>query len=131
MKATFKEYEISAEFLGNKLAPWDKTKVNRNNHVITVRNTEDDTEFAFNFWASTVHPVIDTENELFEAFLCALRDADYADFDFEEFCGELGFNFEDPEAMLAYRQCKDTREKATAVIDDIPGLLMELSDHTE
>jgi hypothetical protein len=129
MKTTFKNLEITSTFLGDKA--WDVkglNTTNRNNHLITVKNTDTNKKVTFDFWASIANPGIETEEELLSAFECFVSDSIAGDMDVFDFISEFGYSDDMKEAKRIYKACTTSNKKLRKVYDgDIYELANELN----
>jgi hypothetical protein len=128
MKATFKNFTISATFTGEKESAWDST--NYNHSRVTVRNTENGKKTAFDFWGSHKNPELEREYDVLNAFYCFVSDAISGDYDFPDFCAELGYEMEQvKKAWTAWKSCKRAKEKLERIYSgDLCDLANELSE---
>lgn len=130
VKATFKQFEIKANYKGTKRAEWsDSKRQNFNNHMITVTNTETGEKARFEFWASVANPVLNKEYDILNAFYCFVSDAVSGSGTFENFCSELGYDSDSRTAEKIYRKCQKQLEKLKKIYDgDIYNLVNELQE---
>ena len=129
MKTTYKEFNLTSTFKGDKLAPWDDKQQNYNNHVITVANTELGQKASFEFWGSIVNPEIQTESELLNAFYCFVGDAISGKMDFSEFCSEFGYDEDSRKAEKIWNACKRSTVKFDRLYSgDIYDFVNELQE---
>lgn len=130
VKATFKQFEIKANYKGTKKAEWsDNRHQNFNNHMVTIKNIETEQKITFEFWASIAHPVLNKEYDILNAFYCFVSDAVSGSESFENFCSELGYDSDSRTAEKIYRKCKKQLEKLNRIYDgDIYDLVNELQD---
>lgn len=125
-KASFKNFEIKANYKGTKKAKWGD---NFNNHMITVTNTETGQKITFEFWASIANPELKTEYDILNAFYCFVSDAIAGSESFDNFCSEFGYNTNSRTAKKIHRKCKKQLEKLKKIYDDdICELANELSE---
>jgi hypothetical protein len=119
MNATFKNYSISAEYLGDKPAPWsDKDREqNYNRHRVIVRNRTSGKRVSFYFWASLAQPELRSPSDLRGAFECFLSDAIAGKQSFEDFCGDFGYDADSRKAEQAWKACSKASDKADRLID--------------
>ena len=123
MKTNYKNFEISASYVGDKVSPWDTR--NYNYHKITVKNIETKKRISFDFWCS-----IETADDILAAFYCFLSDATAGDYDIDDFYNEFYGDGEIKEAVKAWHDCQKSLKKALRVvgnIDTIYDLLNELN----
>ena len=131
MKTIFKEFRISSVYKGDKC--WQHSSVvNYNNHIITITNTLTNKRTCFEFWMSVAYPVIETKQDLLQAFQCFLEDAlaviqteDQWDF-FKEF----GYT-PNRESYEIYNACKRSATKAKRVVGNeqrLCDLVNEIND---
>lgn len=130
MKATFKNFEISAVYTGSKAANWgDKMPENWNHHRVTVKNTETSARTSFDFWASIVKSHLETEYDVLNAFYCFVGDAISGNMDFSEFCREFGYDEDSRTAEKTWKACKRSAGKMKRIYDgDIYDLSNELQE---
>lgn len=126
MKTNYKNFEITAAYVGDKCSPWDVR--NYNYHKITVKNTETRKRTTFDFWCSIAHPEIENENDILEAFDCFLRDATVGDYDLDDFYREFCGDGEIENALRAWRGCKRAYKNALRVVGDIDTVYNLLED---
>lgn len=127
MKTNYKNFEISASYVGDKVSPWDTR--NYNYHKITVKNIETKKRTSFDFWCSIAKPEIETADDILEAFSCFLSDATAGDYDIDDFYNEFCGDGEIKQAVKAWHSCQKSLKKALRVvgnIDIIYDLLNEL-----
>jgi len=126
-KATYKQFEVKASYKGTKKADWSSD--NFNNHMVTVTNTETEQKITFEFWASIVNPVLNSEYDILNAFYCFVGDAVSAKENFENFCSEFGYDSDSRTAEKIYKKCKKQLEKLNKIYTgDIYDLVNELSE---
>ncbi len=129
MKATFKNFEVSAVYTGSKAAEWGNGRKNWNHHRITVENTENGARTSFDFWASIAQPRIETEYDVLNAFYCFVSDAISGDMDFSEFYGEFGYDEDSRTAGKDWKACQRSSEELARIYDgDIYDLANELQE---
>jgi hypothetical protein len=120
-------YGIESEFFGDRA--WDCNSRNCNNHEITVENTDTGKYETFDFWASIANPGIDTEDELFSAFVCIVQDALLGSQTLENMIDEFGYY---KGICDAYAACEGTADKFLNLglhMDEIEDLLEKLEDY--
>lgn len=78
--------------------------------------------------ANTGHEL--SEDDLLFAFRCFISDAQAVEYsDFEEFCNEFGYYFENSESKQTYNACKRSLKSAQRLTDlDLCDLLNEMSE---
>lgn len=125
--ATFRNYTISAEYLGDKAAPWsdEQREQNYNRHRVIVRNRANGKRVSFDFWASLANPELRSPSDLRNAFECFLTDAIAGEQDFDSFCGDFGYDNDSRKAENIYKACVKTAQKAARLVD---GDLYELAN---
>lgn len=129
MKATFKNFEVSAVYTGSKAAEWGNGRENWNHHRIAVKNTDTGARTSFDFWASVAEPELRTEYDILNAFYCFVSDAISGDMDFSEFCGEFGYDEDSRTAEKTWKACKRSSEKMKRICDgNIYDLANELQE---
>lgn len=130
VKATFKQFEVKANYKGTKKAEWsDNRHHNFNNHMVTVINKETAQKITFEFWASIANPVLNREYDILNAFYCFVSDAVSGSESFEEFCSNMGYDLDSRTAEKIYRKCKKQLEKLNKIYDgDIYDLVNELQE---
>jgi hypothetical protein len=129
--ATFRDYSISAEYLGNKGAPFNDAKYeNYNNHRVVVRNSKTRTRVQFEFWASLAEPELRKPSDLRNAFECFLTDAIAGEQDFAEFCSDFGYDEDSRKAERIYKACKRAAAQAHRLLgsDDLYDLANQLRE---
>jgi hypothetical protein len=127
MKATFKNFTVNANFKGDKEASFIKN--NWNNHLVTVTNNDTKQRCTFEFWASIARPELDGEYDVLNAFYCFVGDAINGKMDFDEFCGEFGYDNDSRTAERTWKACKRATTKLERIYDgDIYDLANELSE---
>ena len=120
MKTTFHEFKLSSTYKGDKY--WDSSDTryqNRNNHIITVRNTLTNKKTTFEFWESIMEREIKTERQLIWAFECFLTDAlaTIQARDVWDFFSEFGYE-PSRKSFDTYNACKRSERKALRVVGD-------------
>lgn len=141
MLAEFKEFKLKSLFHGNKQPkhwddgneknPWQE---NWNNHVVHVRWGDSGLRTSFEFWGSTNDPEIDSEEDLLYAFQAFIDDVIAGEKDFEEFCGEFGFDTDSRRAERIWRMCRNSARKFRRItfgIVDPCDLYNELQEYLE
>lgn len=109
MKTNYKEFTISAEFDGKKVAPWDN--MNDRHNRVTVKNNETGKKTSFDFWGSVYEPRLETDYSLLNAFYCFVSDGLSAVDGFENFCSEFGYDTDSRRAEKIFKACKRSEEK--------------------
>lgn len=130
-KVTWKNFEITAEYKGDKPAPWTVNgRQNWNYHRITIKNTENCLRIGFDFWASIARPHLETEYDLLNAFYCFVSEALSGLETFEGFCSEFGYDTDSRTAERIWKACKSSAAKLEriAVGVDLYDLCNELSE---
>lgn len=89
MKTTYKNFEIKATYKGNK--KWGCSADNFNNHMIKVKNTDTNESITFEFWGSISNPIINTTDDLMDAFYCFVSDSMSGFDDFKQFCNSYDY----------------------------------------
>lgn len=117
MKTNYKNFELTANFIGDKECEF--IPGNYNYYKIIVKNTESKKRTSFDYWCSIMHPEIETEEEILEAFSCWLNDATAGTYDIDEFYNEFCYDGEIKQAVKAWRGCQKAYKKAARVIGDI------------
>jgi hypothetical protein len=133
MKATFKNFQVSATYTGSKKAPWDNAKSrmpeNWNHHRVTVKNTENGLKTSFDFWMSISRPQIEKEYDVLNAFYCFVSDAISGGYSFGEFCGEFGYDEDSRTAERTFKACERAAAKLSRLYDgNIYDLANELQE---
>ena len=134
MKATFKNFTVSAKFTGSKKAPWNNDSKNRmpenwNHHRVTVKNTDNGLFTGFDFWCSVAEPQMKKEYGVLNAFYCFVSDAISGKESFEDFCSEFGYDEDSRTAERTWKACKRSFEKLERIYDgDIYDLANELQE---
>ena len=108
MKTNYKEFTISAEFDGKKVAPWDN--MNDRHSRVTVKNNETGKRTSFDFWGSVREPRLETNYSLLNAFYCFVSDGLSAVDGFENFCSEFGYDSDSRRAEKIFKACKRSEE---------------------
>lgn len=127
MKATFKNFTVNANYRGDKEASF--IKGNYNNHLVTVTNNDTKQRCTFEFWASIAKPELETDYDVLNAFNCFVGDAVSGEMDFEEFCGEFGYDTDSRTAEKTWKACKRSTAKLERVYDgDVYDLANELGE---
>lgn len=106
---TYREFKISAEFDGKKVASWDAN--NDRHNKVTVKNLDNGKRTSFDFWGSVVNPRVESEYELLNAFYCFVSDALAGVDSFENFCSEFGYDTDSRNAEKIWRACKRSTNK--------------------
>lgn len=129
IKASYKNFLITAVFKGDKPREWGNGITNANNYKVTVKNTKTGAKTKFNFWASIAKPKIEKEYDVLNAFYCFVSDSVSGGQSFEEFCDELGYNTNSITARKTWKACKKSLLKLGNIYDgDIYTLANELSE---
>lgn len=127
--AIFKQFKVKAVFKGDKAASWSNGGENRNNHLVTVTNTDNKQRCTFEFWASIARPVLNREYDILNAFYCFVSDSISGDMSFDDFCGEFGYDTDSRTAEKTWKACKRSAEKLNRIYDgDIYDLANELQE---
>jgi len=121
---------ITSTYLGNDRAGWSGSAENWNNHQITIENNGK--EYEFEFWASIVNPVINTDSDNINAFYYSLSDAISAKDSFEDFCSNVGYDEDSRKAEAIYKACEDTLSDVEGAFEcDLYDLINEIQDTYE
>lgn len=131
ISATFRNYTISATYVGDKAAPFNDDKYqNYNNHRVTVRSAKTRARVQFEFWASLADPELRKPSDLRNAFECFLSDAIAGEQDFAEFCSEFGYDEDSRKAERIHKACQRATAKAHRLLgaDDLYDLASQLRD---
>lgn len=119
MQTTFRNFSISATYLGNKAAGWGgDMPENYNNHRVIVRNSRNGKRIQFEFWASLADPELRKPSDLRNAFECFLSDAIAGKQSFEDFCGDFGYDVDSRKAEKTWKACQRAAEKADRLLGD-------------
>lgn len=128
MKATFKNFRVSANYTGSKPAKWNPD--NWHHHNITVTNTDNGKRTHFDFWTSIMAPEIESEYDVLNAFYMFVGDAISGDMDFSEFCNEFGYDVDSMTAYKTWIACKRAAKKLERIYSgDIYDLSNELAEN--
>ena len=100
---TYKNFKISAEFDGKKVAGWDAN--NDRHNKVTVKNLDNGKRTSFDFWGSVVNPRVESEYDLLNAFYCFVSDALCGADSFIEFCNEMGYDSDSRSAEKIWKAC--------------------------
>lgn len=130
MKTQFHEFKLSSKYKGNK--NWANGSNNKNNHIITVRNTETGKLTRFEFWESVIEKEIKTEKQLLWAFYCFMSDAlaYIQNHTIDDFADEFGYT-KISEAIRIYKACKASADKTLRIgldEDRLCDLLNEINE---
>ena len=135
MLAEFKEFKLKSLFYGDKQPKhWSEGEDNWNNHVVHVRWGDSGLRTSFEFWGSTNDPEIDSEEDLLYAFQAFIDDVIAGEKDFEEFCGEFGFDTDSRRAERIWRMCRNSARKFRRItfgVVDPCDLYNELQEYLE
>lgn len=123
MKVIFEGFTISENRTGRKASTWGAGR--NQHHTITVKHGDKLTRF--DFWASRAEPKIKTEYDLLNAFYNFVTDALAGLEDFDDFCGNFGFD-EPGRALSAWRGCQRAAAKLARIY---PGDIWELADRLQ
>lgn len=123
MKATFKNFSVSANYTGSKPAGFNSN--NWNHHNITVTNTENGLRTRFDFWASIINPELETEYDVLNAFYCFVSDAISGNKSFWDFCSDFGYDADSMTAWKIWNSCKRSTKKLTRIF---PGDIYDLAN---
>ena len=107
MTTKWNDFEISNEYSGSKCASWDDDSYDRHN-VIMVKNLKTGDKFSFDFWTSRAKPDITEESELVDALECYFTDASYGEYDFDDYCREIGYDVPDG-IYQSWKSCRNAR----------------------
>lgn len=135
MKTTFDinglKVTVSATFKGDKMAQWGGKTENWNNHRVTV--TCDKRATTFDFWASIMHPTIESESDLFDAFRFFVSDAFSGESDFEDFCREFDYDSDSRKAEKIHKACEKANANLKRVfnLEDIYDFCNAVSEYEE
>ena len=130
MKTEYKGFTISDNWAQKKVSGWSgpcPAGMNQH-HIITVKFGDKLTKF--DFWGSRVHPEIETDADLLDAFSCFVSDAIAGVDDFSMFCGEFGYDeYEDAGKVLKiWKACQRAKEKLMRIY---PGDLWDLANELD
>lgn len=129
VKATYKNFLVTAVFKGDKPREWGSGTTNTNNYKVTVKNTETGAKTKFDFWSSISSPKMEKEYDVLNAFYCFVSGSVSGDQSFEDFCGELGYDADSITAKKTWKACKKSLVKLGGIYDgDIYDLVSELSE---
>lgn len=106
---TYKNFKISAEYDGKKVAGWDAN--NDRHNKVTVKNLDNGKRTSFDFWGSVVNPRVESEYDLLNAFYCFVSDALAGVDSFENFCSEFGYDTDSRNAEKIWKACKRSTDK--------------------
>jgi hypothetical protein len=127
---TYKNFKISAEFDGLKVAIWDE--YNDRHSKVTIKNLENGKRTSFDFWGSIKNPRLESDYDLLNAFYCFVSDAISGLESFENFCGEFGYDTDSRKAEKTYKLCKRAYVKFERVSgfsdDEMYNFINELSE---
>ena len=127
---TYKNFKISAEFDGLKVAIWDE--YNDRHSKVTIKNLENGKRTSFDFWGSIKNPRLESDYDLLNAFYCFVSDAISGLESFENFCGEFGYDTDSRKAEKTYKLCKRAYVKFNRVSgfsdDEMYDFINELSE---
>ena len=128
--ANFENFKVTANYKGDKKAEWvDKIPENWNNHLVTVTNTDNKQRCTFEFWSSIASPSLDSDYDVLNAFYCFVGDAMSGKMDFNDFCGEFGYDTDSRAAEKTWKACKRSAEKLERIYDgDIYELANKLGE---
>ena len=130
MTTNYNEFKITATYTGSKISPWNEN--NSNHHKVTVYDADTKLHTSFDFWASIVHPVLDTDYDVLNAFYCFLSDAISGTLSFEDFCSEFGYDTDSKSGERTWKACKRITDKFFRVsgysLDMLYDLVNNLSD---
>ena len=127
IKTAFKNFTVSAVFVGDKAARWADD--NWNNHRVTVYNQRTGQRTTFDFWGSIMNPELRTRYDLLNAFYCFLSDAASGNQSFNEFCREFGYDEDSIKARETWKACQQSLEKAERILNtDLYDFLNELAE---
>lgn len=130
MKHDWKNWTVTATYTGSKAAPWGDGRENWNHHNVTVINRDNGKRTRFDFWASIMHPEIDTEYDLMNAFRCFVDDALAGSMSFHEFCADFGYDEDSRRAEKVWNACKRSTAKLTRIYDgDLYDLINDLEEY--
>ena len=101
---TYKNFKITAEFDGLKVASWGE--YNDRHNKVTIKNLENGKRTSFDFWGSIKNPSLESDYDLLNAFYCFVSDALSGLYSFDEFCGEFGYDTDSRKAEKIYKASK-------------------------
>lgn len=131
MKMTYKQFNITSTYKGDKCWNADNKMKNYNNHIVTVYNTETKKLISFNFWVSIMDTKISTKQKLAFAFYCFLSDGHGARYGFDNFCMEFGYDNDSIEAYHTFKACEKSLQKAERIGIDEDFCIEILNDLQE
>ena len=104
----YKGYHIWAEFVGEKDANWDNDSAYRHHKIHIKKGNE---HISFDYWTSIAHPEIEDDKEVLNAVECFFTDASSGQYDFEDYCAEMGY--EVPRGVIqSWKECQSLNTKA-------------------
>ena len=118
---------ITALYTGMKKAKnWDSWAHN----IVTVQNATTGKRISFDFWESQIHPRLETEYDLGNAFRCFVDDAIMGSETFHDFCFELGYDEDSRKAYDIWQSCgKATDDLREVYHGDLYDLLNDLEEY--
>lgn len=130
MTTTYKNFKISAEFDGLKVASWDE--YNDRHNKVTIKNLENGKRTSFDFWGSLDSPSLETDYDLLNAFYCFVSDAVSGLDSFYDFCRNFGYDEDSRNAEKIWKACKKSFGKFERVsgfsTDEMYDFVNELSE---
>lgn len=127
---TYKNFKITAEFDGLKVASWDES--NDRHSKVTIKNLENGKRTSFDFWGSVMNPSLESNYDLLNAFYCFVSDALSGVSSFEDFCYEFGYDTDSRSSERTWKACKHSTDKFFRMsgysLDMLYDLVNNLSD---
>lgn len=129
IKVCGKEFELKSELVGEGVKfPNSDDKDNTLHNQFKISVTLDKVNKDFNFYGSMADYEAGkqdlTEEELKYTFKCLISDGESGNMDFEEFCGEFGYDTDSRRAEKIWNECIKSMEK----LIDFGINTVELSD---
>lgn len=107
-----KTIQLESEWAGEKEAPFSRAGSHGPAQHNTFTVTTDDGEAEFDFWGSQMHPRLDDEYSLCNAFHCVCDDALYYLWDqLDEVVGDMTYS----EAKRVEEGCHDSADKLASI----------------
>ena len=135
LRTSFKDFEISARFKGEKCADFDDDSRYRH-YLVTIMggNINNKNKIQFDFWTSRAQPEMQGPKDLIRAFEAFLGDAMAGlETDYQRFCLDCGYNpFDDGDpkgAWKAFKGCQRSLAKWKKLTDlDVCDVYYELTE---
>lgn len=96
---------------GDKPATWDDNQPHSHNHS-RVTISAGSSKHTFDFWGSVHDYWKGQDNDPADALTCWASDALSGQYDFDEFCSELGYDTDSRQAYKTWKACQKAADAA-------------------